>query len=60
MSQTSEISNRETSINIFQGSIHRLFEAITSLSMEGGSLLMGHPVVKIKQKPLLETEKKSQ
>ena len=31
-------------MNIFQGSIHRLSETITVWSVEGGAMLMGHPV----------------
>ena len=31
-------------MNIFQGSIHRLSEKITVWSVEGGTMLMGHPV----------------
>ena len=31
-------------MNTFQGSMHRLSETIAVLSVEGGSMLMGHPV----------------
>ena len=31
-------------MNMFQGSIHRLCETITFRSVEGGAMLMGHPV----------------
>ena len=31
-------------MNIFQGSIHRLSETVIVWSVEGGCMLMGHPV----------------
>ena len=46
MSQRSEIWHRETSINLFEGSIHRLFETITVWAVKGGAILMDCPVHK--------------
>ena len=47
MSERSELWHRETEMNIFQGSMPRFSETIIVWSVEGGgSLLMGHPVVK--------------
>ena len=45
MSERSEICHRETQMNIFQGSIYRLFETITVWAVEGGAILMDHPVM---------------
>ena len=34
-------------MNIFQGSIYRLFDTITDWAVEGGAILMDHPVFEV-------------